>query len=435
MSDLTDPSAERGILGAVLTKPDLLTSVESAVKIEYFDSKANATVYAAMLRLAQAGRSIDLVTLRSELAGCGELENVGGMPYVAGLIDDIPPYSNVDSWTRIVRDKAKRRRAIGLAETFLETARETGEETDPIIDALQVKLARLLESGERRTVRIGDVLQDSMAELDNFAAALDSVTGIPCGLLDVDRLLGGWKKGALYVVAARPSRGKSAFCAQAAAYAAYKGFKVLVFSMEMEPYQLAGRMLLSEAEVDRWHLRKESPKSEYAWKKVGQAYAKLKELPIWFDPRESPDIGQIRSSTRQQRASVGVDLVVVDYLQRMTVDPRTDRWLAIGDAVKGLKSLARQLQVPVIAACQLNAEAEEKRPTLAMLGQSQSIISAESDVIGFLHPADVSAWRTQPYPQIDLLIDKHRNGACMPIPLSFERTSTRFVSLAKGPQS
>lgn len=434
MSDLTDPTAERTILGAVLTNPELLSTVESAVRIEHFSSRTNEAVYAAMLRLSQAGRSIDLVTLRSELEGCGQLESVGGSTYLAGLIDNVPNYSNVDAWTRIVRDKAKRRQAIGLAENFILAATEGNEGTDPIVDALQAKLARLLETGERRTVKIGEVLKGAMDELDSFANALDAVTGIPCGLMDVDKLLGGWKKGSLYIVAARPSRGKSALCAQAAAYAAYKGFKVLVFSMEMEPYQLAGRMLLSEAEVDRWDLRKTS-RAEYAWKKVGQAFQKLQELPIWFDPRESPDLAAVRASVRQQKAGAGVDLVVLDYLQRMAFDPKQDRWLAVGDATKGLKSLARQLQVPVIAACQLTGEAEEKRPTLAMLGQAQSVISAEADVIGFLHPADLGAWRTQPFPQIDLLIDKHRNGACMPIPLSFERATTRFVSLARGPQA
>lgn len=433
MSDLTDPTAERTILGAVLTNPELLPSVESAVRVEHFTSRPTETVYAAMLRLAQAGRSIDLVTLRSELEGCGQLETVGGASYLASLIDDVPRYSNVDAWTRIVRDKAKRRRAIALAENFVTAAESGNEGTDQIIDSLQAKLVQLLETGERRTVKMADVLKGAMDELDNFANALDSVTGIPCGLIDVDKLLGGWKKGALYIVAARPSRGKSAFCAQSAAYAAYKGFKVLVFSMEMEPYQLASRMLLSEAEVDRWDLRK-SAKSEYAWKKVGQAFEKLQGLPLWFDPRESPDLSAVRASVRQQRASAGVDLVVVDYLQRMAFDPKQDRWLAVGDAAKGLKSLARQLQVPVIAACQLTGEAEEKRPTLAMLGQAQSIISAEADVIGFLSPADLGAWRTQPYPQIDLIVDKHRNGPCMPIPLSFERSTTRFVSLATGPQ-
>jgi replicative DNA helicase len=155
-------------------------------------------------------------------------------------------------------------------------------------------------------------------------------------------------------------------------------------------------------------------------------------MPVYFDPRESPNMAQIRASCKQQ-AATGLDLVVVDYLQRCTVDQKVDRWLAVGDLAKGLKSLARYLKVPVLAACQLNADAEEKRPTMAMLGQAQSIISAEADLVGLLHPQDMANWKTQAFPLVDLYVDKHRAGACMAIQLSFEKRSTKFVSVARGP--
>jgi replicative DNA helicase len=431
---LTDQTAERSILGAILERPDLVHEAEGVVSPQHFSDRRHAAVYSALLTMAQAGQSVDLVTLRQAMATSGDLEAVGGATFLAGLLDGTPRMASVSSWTRIVRDKARRRAAKGLAERFALAVGEAETGTDQLIDGLQAGLLRLVETGERRTVKLADVLPAAMADLDRFAGAADAVTGIPCGLIDVDKLLGGWKAGSLYVIAGRSGRGKSAFCAQAVAHAASVGRKCLVFSMEMEPYELAGRMLLSEAEVDRWDLRKESAKADYSWKRLFQAHAKLQELPVWFDQRESPGLVEIRSSVRQQRASVGVDLVVVDYLQRCTVDPKQDRWLAVGDLAKGLKSLARALQVPVIAACQLNADAEERAPTLAMLGQAQSVISAEADLVAMLHPADMAAWKAQSFPQIDFLVVKHRRGATMNIGLGFERACTRFVSMAKGPQ-
>lgn len=431
---LTDHVAERGILGAILTHPDLLHEAEGVVAPQHFADSRHAAVYSTLLTMAQAGQPLDLVTLRAAMATSGDLEAAGGASYLASLLDGTPRMSSVDAWTRIVRDKARRRAARALAERFVLAAGEAEAGTDQLIDGLQVGLQRLVETGERRTIRLADVLGAAMAELDQFSSASDAVTGIPCGLLDVDRLLGGWKPGSLYVFGARTGRGKSALLAQAVAHAATTGSKCLVFSMEMEPYQLAGRMLLAEAEVDRWDLRKESLKADYSWKKVGAALSRLKELPVWFDQRESPDLAQLRASVRQQRASVGVDLVVVDYLQRMTVDQKQDRWLAVGDNARGLKSLARAMKIPILAACQLGAEAEEKRPTSAQLGQAQSIIGAEADVIVFLHPEDLKQWKTQPFPVINLLVDKNRHGPCMSIQVSFEKAVCRFVSMARGPQ-
>lgn len=258
------------------------------------------------------------------------------------------------------------------------------------------------------------------------------MTGVPTGLLDFDRVTGGLKPGALYVIAARPSRGKSAFCAQAAVHAATLGCRSLVFSMEMEPYQLALRMILAEAGVDRWDLKRDKDiKNSYVWKKIGQACQKLGELGIAFDQRESPSLAQVRASCRQQVVN-GLDLVVVDYAQRMARDPetvkRSGEWAAVGENVRGLKSLARNLGVPVLVACQLTAEAEEHRPNMSMLQAAQSVISAEADLIAFLHPKDTAAWKSQPSPFIDLLVDKNRSGACMTITLSFERRLTRFVN-------
>lgn len=431
---LSDHDSERAVLGAAMVDNAVMPALEAELRVEHFHDSAHRLIYAAMLDLTQAGRPSDFVTIIAALREGQDLDAAGGAVYVAGLVDGIPRGTNVGAWVSIVREKARRRRAIAIASLFVEAAgTRTDASTDELLDHVHGQLGRLMEGGDRKTIRLHDVLASAVQDLERFATATNGVTGIPTGLHDLDRCLGGLLPGRLYIVAARTSRGKSVLCAQAAVNAAVTGHKVLVFSMEMEPYQLAQRMLLARAEVDRWDLKPESPRRDYAWGKVNQAVGHLSDLPVWFDQREAPNLAEVRASARQHQARHGLDMVVVDYLQRMTPDPKLDRWLAIGDMARGLKSLARSMSVPVVAACQLNADAEEKRPTLASLAQAQSIISAEADVIVMLHPEDLQRWKTQDYPVVNFFVDKNRTGPCLAIQVSFEKACSRFVSMAAEP--
>lgn len=430
ISLLADPEAERAVIGAAMLNNAVMPTLEAQLRAEHFHDPRHRLVYAAMLDLGQAGRPADIVTIVAALREGQDLEQAGGPAYVAGLVDGLPLGTNVEAWVSIVREKARRRRAIAIASLFVESATSRPDaSTDELLDQVHGQLGRLLEGGDRKSVRLHDVLADAVSDLERFATAANGVTGIPTGLADLDRCIGGLVAGRLYVIAARTSRGKSVLCAQSAVSAAMSGSKVLVFSMEMEPYQLAQRMLLADAEVDRWDLRPESPKRDYAWQKVGRAVGHMSELPIWFDQRESPTLAEVRASARQHQARHGLDLVVVDYLQRMTPDAKLDRWLAIGDMARGLKTLARSMRVPVVAACQLNADAEEKRPTLASLAQAQSIISAESDVIVMLHPEELSKWKIQPMPVVNFFVDKNRQGPCLALQMLFDKACSRFVNM------
>jgi replicative DNA helicase len=428
---LTDREAERAVLGSVLVSPEVLSSVEGVLRPEHFSDHRNRAVFAAMLTLSESGHAVDHLTIRDELQSTGSLVEAGGLAYIGTLSDGMPRVNNATGWARIVRDKAKRRAAVTLGERLTAMAQGSELETDELLDRHMSSVSRLMEASDLSVRKMDEVLPQAMKDLDEFATSPSGLTGVPTGLPDLDKLTGGLKKGVLFILGARPARGKSTFCAQVATYAAAKGFRVLVFCMEMPAEDVAQRMLLSEAEVDRWDLR--IGKSDTAWGKVGAAFSKLEPLPIWFDGRESPTMAQVRGAAKQQAARHGIDLVIVDYLQRCTVDPKLDRWLAVGELARGLKSLARNLNVPVLAACQLNAEAEEKRPTLANLGQSQAIISAEADIVGFLHPEHLDKWKEQDYPVINLLVDKHRAGATGSIPLSFEKATLRLLNLSRQP--
>jgi replicative DNA helicase len=276
------------------------------------------------------------------------------------------------------------------------------------------------------------IMPDAIKSLDAYITAPYGLVGVPCGIPAMDKLTSGFRPGELWIVAARPGRGKSVLCGQTAVYAASRSNEVLMFSCEMQPSQVVQRMVLAEADVDRWSLRKGDDGGR--WARVAEASSRLSPIPLWFDDSESPTVAQVRAAAERHKAARGsLDLVVVDYLQRLAVDTKQDRWIAVGDLAKGLKTMARALDVPVLAACQVNAESEEKRPTMANLGQSAGIISAEADGIAFLHPRDLNQWkdRQHDYPVLDLHVDKHRNGPLATIGLSFERRTTRFVELAE----
>lgn len=432
-----DMDAERALLGAIMIDGTALATVETVLRVEHFQAAPHRLIYAAMLAMAQASRVVDLVTVKAELEASGDLDDVGGVVYLASLTDGMPRVANVQGWARLLREEWRRKAVISIARQMIKHATESDMGADEIVERSQASLARLIETSERRIIAMRDVLPAALKDLEQFVTAAEGVVGIPTGLVDLDRCLGGLQPGRLYIVAARTSRGKSVLCTQISINAAACGKNTLVFSMEMEPYQFAERALLADAEVDRWDLKPDSPRADFSWAKVSRSYGRLVELPVSFDQSESPSLAQIRTSARQFHNGPGAGLIVVDYLQRMTLDPAivkaAGQWAAVGELAKGLKSMARSLRVPVVAACQLSADAEEKRPTLAMLAQAQSIISAEADAIILLHPHDLKKWKTQAFPFVHFLVDKNRTGPCQDITVSFEKACSRFVSAAVEP--
>lgn len=435
---ISDPEAERAVIAAALLDKAAMLTVEGQLRIEHLHTPPLRLVYAAMLDLASAARPVDIVTTISALRERGDLEEAGGSAFVAGLVDGVPRGTNVEAWLAIVREKARRRRAIAIASLFVEqAATRTDATTDELLDGVHAQLGRLMEGGERRMVKLSEALKDAMADLERYAMTENGVLGIPTGLAELDSTLGGLVAGRLYVIAARTSRGKSVLCAQAAVAAAAAGHRVHAFSMEMNPAQFSGRMLQADAEVDRRDLRNDSPMREYSWAKINRSFGNLSPLPITFDPRESPTIAEIRTSARQQHSRAPLGLVIVDFLQRCTVDAKLMRdgnnWLGVGEIAKGLKSLAMSLNVAVLAACQLNADAEERRPTMAMLGQAQGIISTEADAIVLLHPEDLARWKMQRFPVVNFFVDKNRHGPCLALQYSFEKECSRFVPVQVTP--
>lgn len=423
--------AERMVLGAVLADGQAMHTLGGTLVPKHFADARNALLWEAMLALYERSQPIDLTILRNELAD--RCERAGGVAYLGSLLEGVPRQTNTDEWARIVIDKARRRYARVFAEQFLEQVNQDGIETEDLIERMQSQLTRLQAARSDGVVPMREVLPQSVAWLETFATSNNALLGLACGIPDIDRMLLGWQKGALYVVGGRPGRGKSVFCSQASVYAAMHGAKVLYVGMEMLPKATTVRMLCGEAAVDRWDLRRRSsddPRADMAWSQVNRAAARMRDLGIHFDQRPQPTIAQIRAIAKQHQAARGLDLLVVDYMQRCGRPNGVDDWQNVGDVAVGLKSLAQTLNIPIIAACQINTKAEERRPTQDDLAQAKQRISAEADVITFLHPDQPDQWRQQDQPALWFIVDKHRDGATGDIKLSFEKAKNRFVQLA-----
>lgn len=430
MSALVNVEAERTVLGAVLVDNGAMPAAANKLIPEWFGQAAHVAIFRAMLALFERSDPIDLVTLRTEL---GErLESVGGTAYLAGLVDGMPRITSISAWADIVLERAKRRAARQLGRLLEAAAEDETQETAALIEAHQAAVSRLMDAGNTGVRSLAQVLPDTLRDLEAFVDAPEGLTGLPTDLPDLDRLSGGLRPGTLTVVGGLPGRGKSVLCKQLAVSAARRGAKVLFLGMEMEPRDIAQRMLLAEAEVDKWDLRVHG---DFNWPKVLRAKERLAPLPIMFDPRETPTLGQIRATAKQIKATKGLDLLIVDYLQRCALPANVEQWQAVGEIAKGLKSLSRALSIPVLAACQLRADAEGRVPNMSDFAQARQVIQAEADLITILHPEDGENWRDHDFPAFRLIVPKHRHGATSTgLMLCFEKATSRFLTMARGPE-
>jgi replicative DNA helicase len=425
-----DLESERMVLGAAVVDNAAMHTLAGMLTAKHFSDTRHRLIFEAMLSLYQRSQPIDYLTLRTELAD--SLALAGGMEYLSGLDNGMPRVTNPEQWAKHVIDKARRRAARTFATRFLEEIGDGSFETEDLIERHQENLTRMQQARTDGVIPIEAAVKQAVTSLERFSQSKDGLLGVPCGVPEVDRMLSGWQPGALYVVAARPGRGKSVFCAQSAVYAAALGRQILYMGMEMRPAGTAARMICSTAGVDRWDLRMKRGFEERfhnAWSEVGKAAGTLSSLGIWFDERESPTVAQIKALAKQHQASRGLDLLVVDYLQRCSLPPGEDQWKAVGDVAKNLKSLAQALNIPVLAACQLGAAAEERRPTQADLAQARQVIAAEADVIVFLHPEQPEQWKSQEAPNLQFIVDKHRDGPTGDLTLTFDRPHVRFKPL------
>jgi len=427
--------AERSVLGGVLLRSDALTAV-SDITPEDFYVPAHQDVYRAMLALFEHGRPIDLVTLEEELARQGKLDRAGGVSYLAELQARVPTAENIAHYGRIVRDHSTLRQLIARASEIAAKAHEPEGEVSEFLDEAEHQIFEIAQRGETTSFRpikpIMLQVMDAIAKRNK-----QGVTGVPTGFTGLDELTAGLQPTELIILAARPSVGKTSFALSLALNAAVeRGLPVLFFSLEMSFQNVVERMLCATARVDTSLVR--SGFVDKVWGPLTRAASKISESPMYLDDSPTPTVLEIRSKARRFRADTKVfrekdqlGLVIVDYLQ--LVKPHRDadtREQEVASVSRGLKALAKDLRLPVVALAQLRRSAEDRQdqvPRLSDLRESGAI-EQDADVVAFLHrerqePGDDAQ-------TLKLVLAKQRNGPTGDVDLVFLKRYTRFENAA-----
>jgi len=433
--------AERSILGAILLDNLAYNQAAEHLKPEDFLLDSHRRIYSRMIDLSEASHSIDLITLCEELSRKSELETIGGAAYVSGLLDGVPDRPSIENYIKIVRDKSLLRSLIHTATAAIARASDQGDAAEEILNDTEAQIFQLSEKRiGRGFMGVQEIIRESFGSVDAFLQRGSRITGLETHYVDLDEKTSGFQKSDLIIVAARPSMGKTSFAMNIAENVAIEDRKtVAVFSLEMSKEALLQRMLCSVARVDAHKFRTGSLWQD-DMRKITRAIEQLAEAPIFIDDTPGITISEMRAKARRLLQSKGsLDLIVVDYLQLMSgggkrYENRTQEVSAIS---RGLKALAKELAVPVVALSQLSRAPESRgagdhRPQLADLRESGSI-EQDADVVAFIFREEVYK---PDDPELDgvaeLIIRKQRNGPTGTVKLAFLKSSTRFESRADG---
>src|SRR5437868_400379 len=436
--------AERSILGAILLDNEVYPQAAEGLRSEDFSLDSHRRIYGRMVELNETGRPIDIITLTEELGRYKEVESVGGVAYISSLTEGLPRRENIEHYVKIVKDKALLRGLIHAANGAIAHALDQSDTAEEIIDAAESAIFRISESRiGRGFLGVKEIVKESFGSLDALYERGQRITGLETHYHDLDGMTSGLQKSDLIIIAARPSMGKTAFAMNIAENVAVNDGKVVgIFSLEMSREALLMRLLCSQARIDSHKLRTGFLGRE-DFQKLGTALTALAESPIFIDDTPGITLHEMRAKARRlQQSQKRVDLIIVDYLQLMAAssggagrrfENRTQEVSAIS---RGLKALAKEMAVPVVALSQLSRAPESRggdhRPQLSDLRESGSI-EQDADVVAFIFREEVY----QPDdPDLDgraeLIIAKQRNGPTGMIKMAFLKRSTRFESLAPG---
>jgi replicative DNA helicase len=430
-----DLDAERSVLSALLLDARAFNDVAEEVRTDDFYHPAHATLYRAMVSLREENAPVDLVTLSDHLSMRKQLDAVGGPVFLAEIADFEATAAHVVHHARIVREKAVKRRLIQVATDVVESVYEEQGSAGELLDAAESRIFEIGRSQSRSSFRS---LQDEMEPTFDYVEAIMSrggaLTGIPTGFSDLDEITGGLQNGELVILAARPSMGKTALALNIARNAAMEqAKKVAIFSLEMTTRALVLRLLSSEAGVDFSVFRsKYVPTRDFT--RLSQAGTRLTAAEIWIDDSGSLTILEIKAKCRRMKADRGLDLVILDYLQLAHADGRRERKdLEIAEISQGLKALAKELAIPVVALSQLNRGPEQRdpdkrRPNMGDLRESGAI-EQDADLIAFIYRDHVYNKEADPH-DAELIIAKQRNGPTGTVHLHFEGRYARFANRA-----
>jgi replicative DNA helicase len=440
--------AERALLGSILLDNSALNLALEGVGKDDFFSEAHRITFEKMVAISEKNRTIDLVTLSEELSKEGQIERAGGAAYLAALTDGVPIGSSlaVSEYSRIVKDKSIMRRLINASNNLISRCLEGTDDPDTLIDLAQSQVFDIAEQKVPSGFsNIRDIVKASFGTIDVLFDRGQRVTGIETGFVDLDNITSGLQPGELVVVASRPSLGKTALALNIAAHAAIKNHKTVgLFSLEMSKESLVIRLLCSEAETDSHRLRSGFSSRE-DWNKLTRALGRLGDAPLLIEDTPALSIMQIRAKARRLKMEKGLDLMIVDYLQLVSGQGRFEnRTQEVSYISRGLKSIAKELKVPVLALSQLSRAPEQRpgrfgqRPQLSDLRESGSI-EQDADVVIFIFRERKAAEESEAEGEVDrrgiemkLIVGKQRNGPTGDIPIVFMKPYAKFANMARG---
>ena len=436
--------AEESVLGACFLSKYALQKASENLTEESFYSDKNAKIFSTMLSLQDEKTPIDLTTVTTYLKNKKQLNEVGGVEYLTEVVNFVPTATNVDYYIKTVEETAILRNLIETATEIASEGYRTDETVNEILDNSEKKILNIVKnrkSSEFRSMK--DILSKTQADLERLSKAKNEITGLATGWYDLDRITTGLHENELIIIAARPAMGKTAFALNLATHVAMTQDKsVAVFNLEMSAEQLAQRIISSVGQLDGFKLRTGQLMNN-DWKRINEAVSQLSETNLVIDDTPGITIGEIRAKCRRLASSEkGLSLIVIDYLQLISGGKNygANRQQEVSDISRSLKTLAMELNVPIIALSQLSRSVEsreEKRPMMSDLRESGSI-EQDADIVMFLYRDDYynKEARSEDNNSIsELIIGKHRNGPTATIELLFKKNTSTFLNLRKEPKN
>ncbi len=436
-NDRTPPhniEAEQSVIGAIFLEPAAFSTASEVLVPDDFYRAGHQRIFAAMMKLADKGEPIDVVTVTTHLKNAKQIDEVGGVSYLSEVAGSVPTAANIVYYSRIVEEKALLRRLIRTATDIVSSGFEKEDEVEDVLNDAEKNILEV--SGRKNSgafKAIKDVLIDVYDNIEQLHHADADVTGIPSGFRDLDRLTSGFQRNDLIIIAARPSVGKTAFALNVAqSVAVNTDENVAIFSLEMGADQLVSRMLCAEGNIDAQRLRNGQLQAD-DWGKLTMAMGSLSNAGIYIDDSPGIRVSEIRSKCRRLKQEHGLGMILIDYLQLIqgSVNSKENRQQEVSEISRSLKGLARELNVPLIALSQLSRGVEsrqDKRPMMSDLRESGSI-EQDADIVGFLYRDDYYDTESEKQNIIEIIISKQRNGPVGNVELAFVKEYNKFVDL------
>ncbi len=428
--------AEQSLLGSVMLDPNSMVKIVDIIKPFDFYKRGHQLLFERILELYEKREPVDLVTLTEILERKNELQEVGGASYISSLVNSVPSAAHIVTYANIVRQKSILRSLISASGEMSRMAYEEGMDVEMILDKAEQSLFSISKvAGSQNFVMIRDVLVESFERIDQLHKNKGKVRGVPTGIKGLDNILSGLQRSDLIILAARPSMGKTSLALNIAQHAAIEEkIPVAIYSLEMSKEQLVDRLICGEAGLDSWKMRTGNL-NEDDFEKLQMAMGSLSEAPLYIDDTPGLNVVEVRTKARRLHSEVGLGMIIVDYLQLLEGRSlnNDNRVQVISEISRSLKSLARELNVPVMALSQLSRAVEsrpDKRPLLSDLRESGSI-EQDADVVLFIYRDDYYDRDSEKKNMAEVLVRKHRNGPTGEAQLYFVPEYMRFRDVSK----